>query len=228
MQIRRDGFLGPLRQALDVTPNIRAFDLLEDAHVRHVHRAVADAQHDGRRRAQDRRSIYRARRPRLRGEPEPTRALGVEERLLAHAVASQQESAGAAVPDRQGEHPPQAVDAALAELLVEVGDDLGVRATREAVAAADELIPELAVVVDLAVADDDHRAVLVPERLVAPLDVDDSEAGHTERDTVFREYPSRVGTAVVERFAHPLDEPGLDGTVGGQRSRDSAHPSWPR
>jgi hypothetical protein len=52
-------------------------------------------------------------------------------------------------------------------------DDLGVAARAEHVTQRDELRNQLAIVVDLAVEDDDHRAVLVEKRLLAGLQVDD-------------------------------------------------------
>ena len=47
--------------------------------------------------------------------------------------------------------------------------------------AALQLGPQLAVIVDLAVLDDDDAAVLVGERLVAAVEVDDREAAGGER-----------------------------------------------
>ena len=122
----------------------------------------------------------------LRAETEPSAALGVVERLDAQAVAREQELPLPRVPEREGEHAAQPLDAARPELLVEVHDDLGVGRRREAVAARHELAPQLAVVVDLAVEDDPDRAVLVGDRLLAGLEVDDGQPAHAEPDACRR------------------------------------------
>ena len=83
---------------------------------------------------------------------------------------------------------------ALAVLLVEVDEHLGVAARREAVPGALELVPQLAVVVDLAVLDDGDPAVLVGDRLVAGREVDDREPPGREPDRAFDErVPSESG-----------------------------------
>jgi hypothetical protein len=110
------------------------------------------------------------------------RQLGVVERLDAEAVAREQQTAGLRVPDREGEHPPEPIHAALAPLLVAMDDDLGVGARAEAMAVRDEFGADLGEVVDLAVEDDLDRAVLVAERLVAGRQVDDAQAAVPEAD----------------------------------------------
>src|SRR4051812_45498059 len=87
----------------------------------------------------------------------------VVERLLADPVPGHEELLLLLVPDREGEHAAEALDAALAHLLVEVDDRLGVRARVEAVALLLELFFERLEVVDLAVEDDPDGAVLVRE-----------------------------------------------------------------
>ncbi len=162
-------------------------------------------------------------RPELGGEPEPSPPLGVEQGLLAYAVARQQEAPPAPVPEREREHPAQRLDAGVAELLVEVDDHLGVRPRREAVAARGQLLAQLAVVVDLAVADHDHVAVLAGDRLVAAVDVDHGQAGDTYRHPFVREHAARVGPAVSQGLAHALDQPRLDRAVAVERAGDPAH-----
>src|SRR4030095_16055240 len=82
-------------------------------------------------------------------------------------IAGQQQPLPRTIPNREGKHAVQAVDHALAFLLVEMEDGLGVAAGAVAVAARFESRPERGVVVDLAVEDDPDRAVLVAHRLPA-------------------------------------------------------------
>ena len=97
-----------------------------------------------------------------------------------------------------------------AVVLVEVDDHLGVALRREAVPAAAELGGQLLVVVDLAVQHDDDRAVLVEDRLVAGLEVDDSQPLDAEADAVVEEEAARVWAAVLDHRAHALEQRTLD------------------
>src|SRR5688500_8909046 len=101
--------------------------------------------------------------------------MGVEERLLPDAVAGHEQPAATAVPEREGEHAAQAVHAVIAQFLVEVDDHLRVASGGEAVAPSLELGAQLHVVVDLAVEDHHHAAVLVADGLVARLEIYDGE-----------------------------------------------------
>ena len=81
-----------------------------------------------------------------------------------------------------------------AELLVEVREDLRVAAARETGGRrARAPRRSVDVVVELAVLDRPDRSVLVRERLVAALDVDDAEAPRAERDPRRRKMPRSSG-----------------------------------
>ena len=78
----------------------------------------------------------------------------VEQRLLADAVAGEEELLPTRVPEREREHAVELADAVDPMLLVEVGDDLRVALGGRACARAAGARPQLPVVVDLAVEDD--------------------------------------------------------------------------
>ncbi len=65
-----------------------------------------------------------------------------------------------------------------------------------------QLAAQLAVVVDLAVLDDDDAAVLVGDRLVAMLEVDDREAACGQRDTVLVKETIAVRAAMDQAAVH--------------------------
>ena len=73
-----------------------------------------------------------------------------------------------------------------------------------------ELVAELVVVVELAVLDRPDRAVLVRERLVAALDVDDAQPPDAERDAGRRVRAAVVRAAVRHRVGHPVEDVGRD------------------
>ena len=88
-----------------------------------------------------------------------------------------------------------------------------------------QLAAEVRIVVDLAVEDDLDRTVLVPDRLIARLQVDDAQAPHRQANGTVGEEALAIGAAVGERVAH-----GLEGRAGGWGSAieledadDSAH-----
>jgi hypothetical protein len=59
-------------------------------------------------------------------------------------------------------------------------DDLGVKSGREAMALAQQLVAQFAIVVDLAVADDRPGVILVGDRLMAAIEIDDRQAALPE------------------------------------------------
>ena len=163
-------------------------------------------------------------RAHLRGEREGAVAMRVEQRLLAEAVARDQQAPAAAVPEREGEHAVQVLHAVDPVLLVEVHDHLRVALGREAVAGPLEPVAQLAVVVDLAVEDDHDRAVLVGDRLVAGREVDHAQALDAEPGAVGREDAPLVGAAMLEARAHLLEQrPADPASVVARLSDDPAH-----
>ena len=84
---------------------------------------------------------------------------GVVQRLHAEGIARDEHVAGAAVEEGDGEDPVEAREHALALLEIEVEDHLGVGVAAEGVSLGLEFAAELAVVVDLAVEDELHRAI---------------------------------------------------------------------
>jgi hypothetical protein len=76
-----------------------------------------------------------------------------------------------------------------------------------------ELGPKLTVVVDLAVVDDHHRPVLVRDRLLAAVEIDDAEPpiGETERPVDVKAVV--IGAAVPNRLGHVGEHAGFDRVV---------------
>src|SRR5262249_3723222 len=100
----------------------------------------------------------------LRGEAEVVVARSEIQRFLSGAIAGQHEALLFAIPDRDREHPAQTAHEVIAVLLVQMDDDLRVRARGEAVTASLELSPQLEVVVDFTIDQSGDRAVLAEHR----------------------------------------------------------------
>ena len=161
-------------------------------------------------------------RAQLGGELEPARDDAVEQRLDPEAIAGEDEAAASGIPDRDREHAAQALRESRPVLLVEMDEHLGVAVGAEAVALRLQLGAELPVVVELAVLDDDDAAVLVRDRLVAGLEVDDRQPAGGETDGAVDVDAARVGPAVDERRAHRL-EPAPVRPRGRHDSADPTH-----
>ena len=117
------------------------------------------------------------------------------------------------------------LDEALAVVLVEVGDDLGIAVGGERVAPCLEVRAELDVVVDLPVLRDPDRSVLVRERLASSLQVDDREAPRADARVLIGVNVLIVRPAMREGLEHAPDEVVI---VGGEATRggepgDSTH-----
>ena len=82
---------------------------------------------------------------------------------------------------------------------------------------------QLAVVVDLAVLDDGRAAVLVRDRLVARVEVDDREPSRREPDAAVDERAFRVGAAMPERRRHRREAVAVDPAPGRDDPADPAH-----
>ena len=130
----------------------------------------------------------------------------VHERLHPERVPGQEQLAAGPVIQGEGEDPVQPGGEADPLVLVQVGQDLGVAVGAQLVAAVHHQVAELGVVVDLAVVDDDHRAVLVGHRLRAAGHVLDGQPPVAEVDAVAAVETLTVGPAVGDRVGHGPDE----------------------
>src|SRR5262249_41689039 len=108
----------------------------------------------------------------------------------------------ARVPQGEPEHALELVDEIEPALLVQMRDHLGVAARPETMARALETLAQRAVVVDLPVADDQHVAAFVRERLRTMLHVDDREAPAAEARPSLDDRAIAVGTAVDQCATH--------------------------
>src|SRR5258708_8518674 len=126
----------------------------------------------------------------------------IVKRLLAQAVAGQDQFAFGLVVDGEGEHATQFLDAVGSHFFVEMNNDFGVAVGAEAMATAFELGANVEEVVDLAVVNDPGAAVFIEDWLVAAGEVDDAEAAHAETSAVGNIKSPSVGAAVHDLVAH--------------------------
>jgi hypothetical protein len=67
-----------------------------------------------------------------------------------------------------------------------------------------EVGAQVVVIVDLAILNEDERPVLVLERLLAALDVDDAQTPMAQSNVVHMEVPGSVRAAMAQGIRHPL------------------------
>ena len=146
----------------------------------------------------------------LGGEDEEVPGDRVVQRLDPQTVAHQDRAAAVAIPEDDAEHPAELLGERRAEALVEVRKDLGIATTVEAVTAVAEVPPDALVVEQLTVLCGPDRAVLVGERLVPSLDVDDAQTPHPDCDPGLEDRPPVAGTAMAHRVRHAIEDVRLD------------------
>ena len=127
----------------------------------------------------------------------------------------------------QGEHAAQQREHPGALVLVEVDEDLGVTLGAERVPPGLEPVPQRGEVVDLAVEDRPDRAVLVGERLMASLQVNDRQPAKPQRCVVVPIGSRVVRTAVDNPVHHRGQVRAGQGPprIGPDGSADTAHRS---
>ncbi len=101
----------------------------------------------------------------LAGEQQPAGLVAIDQRLLAQAVAGQEQQAALGVPEGEGEHAVQQADHFRAFIFIEMDEGFRVALRLEAMPAAFEAAAQGGEIVNLAVEDDPHRLVLVGQRL---------------------------------------------------------------
>src|SRR6185312_11760662 len=181
----------------------------------------------------DRRRRQRARRPRMnqqraklrREDQLPAIEMGVVKRLLADAVAGEKELPTVAVPDGKGKHPGKPVQAAGAPFLPGMDDRLGVGAGAENMPGGLQGAAQRLEIVNLAVEDEDDRAVLVLHRLRASGEVDDAEATVAEADARLQVKSVPVRAPMRQGSGHPAQQGSVDRPRPAQvgYSGDPAH-----
>jgi hypothetical protein len=147
------------------------------------------------------------------------------EGLDAKTIARDEEHALPRVPDGEGEHAIEPVQAVFPELLVEMQQYFCVGLRDQLVPSTPELLRQLHVVVDFPVEDDPEGAIAVDHRLVARRrQVEDRQTAHSEPDMTIEIQPRVIGPAVTETVSHRREQRlGYARAICAQDSYDAAH-----
>jgi len=170
-------------------------------HVAHVHRQVqARLVELGRDQA------AREHRLGLGPEGQHPAADRIQQRLHPERVADQEQRPARPVEQREREDSVEPGREPDPLVLVEMGQDLGVAVGGQPVAAGQDGLAQLRVVVDLAVVHDDHGAVLVRHRLGPARHVLDRQPAVGEVNRLAAEEPLAVRPPVGDRVGHGPDQ----------------------
>ncbi len=140
----------------------------------------------------------------LGAEVEPVALPRPVQRTNAHAIAREKDGALREVDQRDGELPFELGEHALAVLLVEMHDELGVGVGAKDVTLGLQRGLALGIVEQLAVVDDGDGAVLVEDRLPAIAQADDAQPSRGEAQTRPEQEPVIIGSAMPQGIGHPL------------------------
>src|SRR5215217_2268403 len=117
---------------------------------------------------------------RLRSEEQRVVKHAPVKRLLSEAIARDQQTASAAIPQSEGKHAVELADHSVAVLFVQVRQDFGVGSAAKCMSTFFEFRAQLAIVVDLAVENYRDAPVFVENRLFTRDEIDDREPSHAK------------------------------------------------
>src|SRR5690606_5186579 len=118
------------------------------------------------------------------------------------AVSDEHEALAATIPECKRKLTVQLLQEAVTELLVEMHDDLGVRARIKPMPTRLEHPAKLHVIEDLAVVSDPNVLGFVMDRLSATAQIDDAQTSMSETDSLLDMKAGAIRTAVLERRDH--------------------------
>src|SRR6185369_12212623 len=117
---------------------------------------------------------------RLRSEEQRVVEDAPVKRFLSEAIARDQQTASAAIPQSEGEHAVELADHAVAVLFVQVRQDFGVGSAAKCMSTFFEFRAQLTVVVDLAVENYGDAPVFVENRLFTRDEINNRQPSHPE------------------------------------------------
>jgi hypothetical protein len=107
----------------------------------------------------------------------------VVQRFDTKAITNQPSSTTFMIPQRHREHSSQSTEGLESFVLIQVDQDFGITASRKSVPSAHKLLPQLSIVIDLAIHDSPNGTSLVSDWLLSPVRIDYPKSSRAKRDT---------------------------------------------
>ena len=141
------------------------------------------------------------------------------------AVSRRKQGLAAAIPYRKGEHPAQIFHAVAAVLFIQVDNRFRVASRAIAVATGFQFGAQLHMVIDFTVEDDPKALVLIRNRLMASLYIDDAEPPHGKSDIPLHEKTVIIGAAMGDLAIHGRENATVHilTRAGTENAADSTH-----
>src|SRR3954453_15133143 len=149
----------------------------------------------------------------FRREQQPVILPCPEKRRDPEPVASELKLPATFVPQCDGELPAQSFPRSVAVILPQMGNDLRIAVSNEAMSARPQFIPALDVIKELAVKNHDDIAVFVKDRLLPIGQTDNAQPPRSQPEPGPNEKTLLVGAAVEQRPGHPFQTPLGNGTL---------------
>jgi hypothetical protein len=108
------------------------------------------------------------------------------------------------VPNGEGEHASQVLDAIITVLLVGMNNDLCVTIRGKAVTALLEFFPKLTIVIDFPIEDDEDALIFVKDGLMATREVNNRETAHAQCSSIAYPHSLIVWPTVANNLAHAI------------------------
>src|SRR5437667_2527635 len=142
----------------------------------------------------------------LGGKDQGFVAQAVVQRLNSNPVPRQKQRLRIVIPNREGKHATQLLQAFGTQFLVKVNNHLRIRLSLEGVPFTKQDTPQLLIVIDLPIENDPDRAVLIREWLVASAEVNDGQPAMAQANLVSHVESLVVRPAVANRLEHGLNK----------------------
>ena len=140
--------------------------------------------------------------------------LAIVERLDSYSIPSQEQRPLVRIPNREGKHSAEMLEALNTMFLVQVDDYLCISSGSKGMASLEQALTQFREVVDLAVKDNPHASILIAHRLrPAAAQIDNRKAPVSETHASTNILAFTVRSAMCDNVYHPLDELRIDGPL---------------
>jgi hypothetical protein len=150
--------------------------------------------------------------------------LGEIERLYSQAVACQHDPTAITLPNGEGEHAVEPLDATWSPGVVRLNDDLRVASRKESIALRDEFFTKALEIVDAAVEHHGQAEFWIGHRLLRRGgEIKNAEPAVTKGNAVLREESARIWTSVGQLSRHRFDGLKICGASKTDLATQTAH-----
>ena len=128
----------------------------------------------------------------------------VIERLLAKAISCSQKTPPSPIPKGKGKHPPQLLNAVITVFLISMNNCFSIRRRLKMVPAFLEDVPQLTIVINFSIENNQNAPVFIENGLVTADQVDDRQAAHTHGHAITHPDPLVIRPTMSNDLTHAV------------------------